>query len=177
MQGAREVTTARPVSLDVVERLQEAHAQLRQLLQLCQGVARGNATSSSAAVAAAAFERLDRALPLHDADEDASIAPRLKGRLRALDEALGRQRLQHEVLQAPVARLRLVMRVIARDVTRLHALRFEVEAATSALSGLLDEHFAFEESVVFPALKRLLFADELEALALEMDARRRSVAA
>jgi hypothetical protein len=66
---------------------------------------------------------------------------------------------------------------MARDVSGLHALRFELEAAASDLRARLERHQTFEESAVIPALKRLVFADELTAIADEMRARRQALAA
>ena len=86
-------------------------------------------------------------------------------------------KLQHLSLEAPLARVRLLCLVLSRDISRLHALRFELGAAAKDLRERLAEHFAFEESIVFPALKRFLFVDELTSIGLEMRARRMPAAA
>lgn len=157
--------------------LLEAHVETRHVLSMAEALAASNAVASSQQAAGFIADHLESMVPLHCEDEELSIEQRLKGRHPAVDDALATMLRQHIALQGPLARLRLVCRMIARDVNRLHALRFELANASADLRARLDEHNSLEESVVFPALKRMLYVDELEDIAAEMTARRSSLAA
>lgn len=160
------------VRADVVEVLLAAHIETRHVLSLAEALAQSNATTATAELAAQVADYLEWLLPLHQADEDDSLAPRLKGKHPVVDEALVSMARQHLALQGPLARLKLLCRQVANDTSRLHALRFEVGSAVSDLQARLKEHEAMEESIVFPALKRTLYADELDSISDEMKARR-----
>ncbi len=162
---------------DVVEVLLDAHIETRQVLCMADSLASASATAASRETAASVADHLEWLIPLHCADEDVSVAPRLKGRHPVVDDALDVMNRQHLALQGPLARLRLLCRQVAGDVNRLHALRFELSRAAADLRARLAEHEALEESIVFPALKKMLYVDELEDIAHEMQARRGSLAA
>lgn len=162
---------------DVVEVLLEAHVETRQVLVMAEALADSNAVASTQTLAAAVADHLEWILPLHCEDEDDSIERRLKGRHPVVDDALAAMSRQHVALQGPLARLKLVCRMLSRDVSKLHALRFELGRAAADLRARLAEHTALEESIVFPALKRMLYVDELEDIVTEMAARRGSLAA
>ncbi|MFZ5439282.1 MAG: hemerythrin domain-containing protein [Myxococcota bacterium] len=162
---------------DVVEVLLEAHVELRHQLAHADALARASVTADARETAEGLSDYLECMLPLHCADEDRSLAPRLRGRHPVVDDALHQMERQHLALAAPLARLRLVCRMIARDVSRLHALRFELAAATDDVRACLTEHQALEESMIFPALKRVLYVDELESILSEMHQRRADAAA
>ena len=169
--------SALPQSRDVVEVLLEAHTEVRQVVAMAESLASGNATASARETALTVAEHVQWLHPLHCEDEERSLAPRLQGRNRAVDEALAQMQRQHLALEAPLARVRLVCSVLSRDISRLHALRFELGAAAGDLRERLAAHHAFEESLIFPALKRLLYVDELESIHSEMKARRDPLAA
>mgnify|MGYP000988654011 CR=1 FL=1 len=162
---------------DVVEVLLEAHIEARQMLTLAESLMSASATSSTRDVAGRVADWLEWLLPLHTADEEESLAPRLAGRHPVVDDALANMKRQHLALQGPTARLKLLCRQVAEDASRLHALRFELTRAAADLRAQLEAHQELEESIVFPALKRTLYADELVDIADEMHARRASLAA
>lgn len=162
---------------DVVEVLLEAHIEARQVVSMAECLSSGSATSGAQETATTISDHVEWMLPMHCEDEEVSVAPRLKGRHHVVDAAIDRMKLQHLSLEAPLARVRLLCRILSRDISRLHALRFELGAAVQDLKERLAVHHAFEESTVFPALKRLLYVDELESIQSEMRARRLAVAA
>lgn len=166
-----------PPQRDLVEVLLDAHIEARQVAALAECLATGNASSGARDTATTISDHVEWLLPMHCEDEERSVAPRLQGRHRAVDAALAQMKLQHLSLDAPIARVRLLCRILSRDISRLHALRFELGAAAQDLRERLAEHHAFEESAVFPALKRLLYLDELESIQAEMRARRSAQAA
>jgi stress-induced morphogen len=162
---------------DVVEVLLDAHIEARQVVMMAECLSCGSATSGSRETATTISDHVEWLLPMHCEDEELSVAPRLAGRHRAVDEALTQMKRQHLALSAPLARVRLVCSVLARDISRLHALRFELGAAAKDLRERMAEHHAFEESAIFPALKRLLYVEELVSIQDEMRARRLPAAA
>ena len=157
---------------DVVEVLLDAHVELRHVVCLADCLASGNATASARETAETISDYVEWMLPMHCADEDDSLAPRLAGRHRIVDDALAQMKREHLALEGPVARVRLLCRTLARDITRLHALRFELASAVDDLRARLEHHQALEESIIFPALKRMLYVDELESIQAEMRDRR-----
>lgn len=157
---------------DVVELLLEAHTDVRQVLAVADALCHQSATPTAREAAQQIADFVASALPMHLADEDESISRRLAGRNRVVDAALEQMHREHVALDAAVARLRLLCTSIARDVNRLHALRFELGSAAEDLRARMERHQSFEESAVLPALKRLLYADELDDIASEMVARR-----
>jgi iron-sulfur cluster repair protein YtfE (RIC family) len=161
-----------PQQRDVVEVLMDAHIEVRQIVSMAESLAEGSATSGARETATTVSDHVEWLLPMHFDDEELSLAPRLLGRHRVVDDAIAQMKLQHLALTAPLARLRLLCLVLSRDISRLHALRFEVGRAAKDLRERLAEHHALEESIVFPALKRLLYVDELESIQLEMRTRR-----
>lgn len=161
-----------PLQRDVVEVLLEAHSEARQIVSMAEALAIGSATSGARETATTISDHVAWLMPMHCEDEDLSLAPRLLGRHHVVDTALGQMKLQHLALDAPLARVRMLCLVLSRDISRLHALRFELSAAAQDLRQRLAEHHAFEESIVFPALKRLLYPDELQSIGAEMKARR-----
>ena len=159
---------------DVVEVLLGAHIETRHTLTMADSLAQGSATPAAQALAAQVADYPEWLLPLHEADEDESLAPRLRGKHPVVDEALINMHRQHLALQGPLARLKLLCRQVAGDMSRLHALRFELSAAVGDLRARLKDHEAMEESIIFPALKRTLYVDELDSISDEMKARRAS---
>lgn len=167
------MSTALPQQRDVVEVLLDAHIEARQIVAMAESLSGGSATAGARETATTISDHVEWLLPLHRDDEELSCAPRLHGRHRVVDDALTQMKLQHLALEAPLARVRLLCLVLSRDIERLHALRFELGAAARDLGERLAHHHAFEESILFPALKRLLYVDELESIGVEMRARRR----
>ncbi len=131
--------------------LTECHQRIRTFGELLERVA-GDATltlpqRSEACLQAARYFR--EALPLHVADEEQSVAPRLRGIDAAADAALDkmiRQHLEHGPLLEEV--LALAVRIAAAP---------EEDSARTALAPLagrlraeLEQHLALEERTWFP---------------------------
>jgi iron-sulfur cluster repair protein YtfE (RIC family) len=150
------------------ELLLECHARIRTFAALAVRLATAPASESELADAAARVHRyFTEALPLHVADEERSVAPRL--RRLAPDTALALDRMEREH--------RAHDSLLAILIPAWASLRSEPGAKTSLaadaahLQSLLEEHLAAEERLVIPALARLP-ADELRALVDEIRARR-----
>lgn len=162
----------RALRVDVVEELLLAHVELRQLISLAASLANRSATSSATDAARHICEFLDADYRLHVADEEESLRPRLLGRHAVVDDALAVMRRDHFRIGATLARLQGLCFLIARDPTTLHTHRFALDQAVGELSRHIERHHAHEESIVFPAVRRLLEAGQVRDVLQEMVRRR-----
>lgn len=160
-------------SFDVIEALQAAHRRAHTALRLALSLGTASATGATAEAARAIAHTLGDELPRHMAHEEEVLAPRLAGRHAVVDAALARMRQEHFQLASALSQVTTLCESIARDPSRLHALRFPLESAVQTLAVRLDAHHAMEESIVFPALKRLLPAQTQTEVRRELRARRR----
>jgi iron-sulfur cluster repair protein YtfE (RIC family) len=144
--------------------LLECHARIRSFSKLAVQLA----TASPCEIGDAA-ERVHRyftvALPLHIADEELSLAPRLRRFAPETAAALEVMEREHRVHEERLVRLCEFWR---GDVTRLSSTLAEAEL----LQRGLEEHLLAEERAVLPALVRLPSGEEL-TLIDEMRGRRR----
>lgn len=168
-----------PADPDALDLMLECHERIRRFADMAVAVAEAPSSPSAAAVdRAQAAERVARyfgeALPLHVADEDDGLWPRLRGRDPAVDQALVRMHREHGEHRAPLARLVADCRSLATG----EGLSAERSQAFSTLAQRLradfHAHLALEESVIFPAARRELSRDELLALRAEIRARRQA---
>jgi hypothetical protein len=114
------------------------------------------------------------ALPLHEQDEEQSIAPRL---LRAsppavVVDALGTMTAEHARLHELLAELDVSWSRLCTQPEAIAVLAPRLTAAQLALEVTFDDHLMLEETVVFPSAARLLAPDALRAIAAEIRARR-----
>jgi hemerythrin-like domain-containing protein len=143
---------------DAVDLLLECHQRIRSFLALSRRIAEaGDVDGAEVAEAAARVRRyFTEALPLHARDEEDSILPRLRGRDAAVDaalEAMAREHLEHE---RPLSALVSVCEVLSRDAGRRGDLVPQIAAATGELERHFAGHLRCEETVIFPAVRRLL---------------------
>ena len=157
---------------DPVDSLLACHQRIRSFLALGARLVEPRAGAADIADACRSIERYFReAMPLHVADEEESILPRLGGREEAVDRALAEMREQHAAHQADIAALIGGAAALAAEPldaslrAQLLAVRHEVEAE-------LAPHLALEEAIILPAMRRLLGAGELADIANEIRARR-----
>lgn len=158
---------------DLIDLLGECHGRIRRFIALArEAAARTDAPSGQVIEACAEVERYFRqALPLHVADEEESIAPRLHGLSAEVDRALGAMEEQH---QRHAAKLAVFLRALAevrgdpRDTTR----REPLARAAQDLETEFEEHLSLEETVIFPAIRQF-FSHETQTLILDELRRRR----
>lgn len=115
------------------------------------------------------------ALPLHAADEDESIRPRLEswaGVTSSVRQALSSMSDQHVTIEALLAQALPEWAALAEeDEGRAAAARAVLDEIGMKLARLFHLHLALEEEVVLPALRQLP-AEDKAAIAAEMRARR-----
>jgi iron-sulfur cluster repair protein YtfE (RIC family) len=157
------------------ELLLACHTRIREFTALAARLAsQETAPDRDVADAAARVHRYYAvALPLHQADEEESIAPRLVAVApEPLREAIEAMKRQHVALDDVAADLLPLWEKVAREPGRRADLRPPMEREVGRIQVLWAEHLAVEEQLVFPAVSRLLDAAAREQIAAEMRARR-----
>ena len=128
------------------------------------------------AAAEAALRYFTVALPLHEADENESLHPRLKSAVPAGDlagPAADAMVDQHNAIDELLERLLPLLALLERNPAKLPEIAGEMCAVTSRLDDLFREHLELEEKVVFPAINANLSEADRRSLVLEMQARRK----
>jgi iron-sulfur cluster repair protein YtfE (RIC family) len=159
---------------DAVGLLLECHGRIRSFLTLARRIADAGGEQEEAVRDAAARVRryFSEALPLHAQDEEESIVPRLRGREPTVDAELEIMVHEHREHSGPLTRLLSACEELARDPAHLPELAPTVRGSTAELERHFADHLRREESVIFPALRRLLVPSEDAAVMREMRARR-----
>lgn len=161
-----------------IEMLLACHARIRHFMQLSRTLA----TAEDAPLpeisdaATAVFRYFSLALPLHEADENESLFPRLHAALpegALVREAAETMVEQHKAINELVAELLFLCSSLDRNPGRFFALARRLEHVTCALEQIFAAHLGLEETVVFPALQKLLSAEQFEEMLQEMNERRR----
>ncbi len=162
------------VAVDPVDLLQDCHGRIREFVAMARRI--GEARDADPEAVREAARRVRRyfteALPLHARDEEESVLPRLRGIDAALDRELAAMAREHREHEEPLGRLVAACRSLEDEPSRLEALRQAVTAPAAELEAHFAVHLAREETVIFPALRRLLAPADGAAVALEIRTRR-----
>ncbi len=166
----------RAPQVDLVARLHECHDEIREFLALATQL--GNATQPTEAdverVAAQIVRYFTFAFPLHLADENEELAPRLARRTRELDDALLVMERDHDRQEHAIDALVHACSTLSHEPARHAELARELLAATTRVTRLVEPHLVLEELVIFPALA-LLSLREIEEIQAAMRARRQGI--
>lgn len=161
---------------DLVDLLGECHQRIRRFVALArQAGSRQDVPSDQIAQACHDVERyFTQALPLHVADEEESIDPRLRGLSPTVDGILdvtARQHQQQKVGLNALVRATSMLRNRPHDA----AARIELAVTALALETHFEEHLRLEESVIFPAIRELLSRETQTSIVNELRKRRQSI--
>lgn len=158
-------------SSDAIDLLLGCHSRIRHFTTMARRLAAPDAAREQIPAAAKAVYRYYKiALPLHEADENQSVYPRL--RAAAPPGALA------DANQAMVDQHVGIDRIVADLLPQWEGLAQHPEAApaTADLARQLDEawqeHLELEERLIFPALRTHLSLQDRTAIRQEMVARR-----
>ncbi|MBI5432100.1 MAG: hemerythrin domain-containing protein [Planctomycetes bacterium] len=159
---------------DVVELLLECHERIRRFAGLAQKLtrAKGSPDHEVRDVASAVRRYFDEALPLHVADEEESVLPRLTTRVPELAPALERMVDEHREHQHDLASLVMLCGDIADDPRVLDEKRGELAELAQRLGDDFERHLAVEEREIFPQIDARLPLDERKRMLAELRARR-----
>lgn len=163
---------------DAVDLLLECHQRIRAFLGLALrlGDARAVGPGEVAEAAARVHRYFALALPLHAQDEDESIAPRLRGRDRAVDDELETMAREHREHQRSLGILVESCAHLSGDPGRHGELAGALHGAADDLARQFPAHLAREEQVIFPAVRRFLDGAADAAVVKEIRQRRLGVA-
>jgi iron-sulfur cluster repair protein YtfE (RIC family) len=144
-------------SEDLVDLLLACHDRIRSFTALARAAGeRADALPSDVADACSRVERyFTEALPFHLRDEEESLVPRLEGHSPEVDRALVVMKEQH-ARHEPILHTFLCASAALRRNPGDAPLRHELARAASELEREFGEHLALEETVLFPAIPRLL---------------------
>jgi iron-sulfur cluster repair protein YtfE (RIC family) len=164
----------RPAAAGAVELLLECHQRIRQFTSLALRLAQAHdLPRAEVAESAAAVRRyFAEALPLHAADEEESMLPRLRGRDPALDGALSVMRREHAGHGMRVEPVVALCAELAASPERHAELAPRLREAADQLERHFAPHLALEEDLLFPALKRALDPASEARMVAEIRARR-----
>ncbi len=152
------------------------HQRIRNFTAIAARLA--DAQAAAAAEVANAAEAVHRyysiALPLHEADENESVYPRLRRNLSDEQERASLQAMvdQHGPIDEVVARLLPRWAALKDSPEKLAACAAELHSDAARLHELWREHLALEEAIVFPLIRSRLGPDDLRAIHAEMKQRR-----
>ena len=160
---------------DAASMLLGCHQRIRHFTNLALRLAQ-NASAKPAERASAVQSVLryyTQALPLHEADENDSLHPRLRRVLPggALTEANDAMVQQHTEIDALITKLVPAWRELERNP---HHPLPDLLQQTERLQQLWTSHLQLEEEQVIPAMQRYLPPDELRSIEAEMRARRQT---
>jgi iron-sulfur cluster repair protein YtfE (RIC family) len=144
----------------LLDLLAGCHQRIRHFSALARTVAASPDAPDAPAAAAAVRRYFADALPLHEADEEQSVAPRLLGRDPTVDAALATMAAQHAAHAILVA-----------DLLAACATPHTLAAPAAALESAMATHLAAEEALIFPAVLALP-APVQAAIIAELRARR-----
>lgn len=148
--------------------------RLTELMGAAQQIAAGDATDAAVATVSDVLSFFDRSVARHEADEEQSLFPRLRGRagidpvIDTIIDTLSDEHREHTRL---LYRLHELIKSFGDQRPSAeqgqHLLRLANE-----LSSAYARHIALEDARLFPAVRDTLGASELQLVAAEMQARR-----
>lgn len=146
--------------------LSAEHARQTVLLAHLERVTRAPLAQAARGLAAMLLGWLTRELPIHIADEERSLYPRLAG--HDSDGVLTQLQAQHREDRRAVRTMLGGLRQVASGLAP------DIDFAPAALGFVAGHgrHLALEEAVVTPFARRVLLPEALAALAREMVERR-----
>lgn len=164
----------KPDSFELVELLLECHARIRLFVSLAREA--GRRTDAPEQETVDACLRVERyfteALPLHLADEEQSIQPRLRAccseKVKAALETMAEQHTLHE----PKTQALLSASAAVRENPGDLELRAVLMAAACELEREFSEHLQLEETLIFPAIHTEIPKDEQDHIVQELRLRR-----
>jgi|SRR5579862_43347 len=148
--------SAQPKTEDAVDLLVGCHQRIRHFTAVATRLAHAQGASRDELMAAAsgAHRYYTVSLPLHEADEEDTLRPRLIGlpdeRLR---HAITAMTDQHHAIDELLERLLPLLAMVRNNPDTIHAAGAEMCSITKALGEMFRAHLQLEEEVIFPAIR------------------------
>ncbi len=161
---------------DAVELLIGCHQRIKHFTSVATKLAHAQAATPQEIQDAAetVYRYYSISLPLHEADEEDSLRPRLDkipdDRVR---HALAAMHDQHMAIDDLLERLLPLLRLVGNNPSAIADAGGEMCSITKALSEMFAAHLQMEEEVIFPAIEAQLTETDRAELLAEMRARRK----
>jgi len=162
---------------DPVDLLTGCHDRIRHFTGVAVKLAHAQASPREEVVQAAAgvHRYYSVSLPLHEADEEQTLRPRLAAICdQKLRHALAAMSDQHMAIDELLERLLPLLLMVQNNPEALPAAGAEMCAITKALDEMFRAHLQMEEDVIFPAIRTALAEAEQAEILREMQQRRTS---
>jgi len=161
---------------DAVDMLLACHQRIRNFTGIAARLAEveGAGAQEVANAAEAVHRYYSVALPLHEADENESVYPRLRANLSDAGERESLQAMvdQHGPIDEVVAKLIPRWAELKQNPEKIADFTGELRAYAERLQELWKEHLALEEEIVFPLIRSRLSQKDLDEIHAEMKQRR-----
>ncbi len=168
--------SAPAIERDAVDMLLACHQRIRNFTSIAVRLAEieGAGAEEIANAAEAVHRYYTIALPLHEADENESVYPRLRVVLSRDDDAKALELMieQHGPIDELVAKLVPLWNQLRTRPAMLARLQAELRDHAARLLQRWQEHLSLEEEIVFPLIRKSLSGNDLAAIRREMKLRR-----
>lgn len=174
LQGIRPAN--QPKAESAVELLTACHDRIRHFTSVLRNLAHAEGASLEeiSRAASSAHRYFSVALPLHEADEEQSMRPRLMELGNSeVDGALEAMTHQHQAVDDLTERLLPLLVLLSNHPAKLSEVHAEVCALSSALADVFSGHLQLEETVLFPMMAAKLSAEAQASVLREMQQRRK----
>jgi hemerythrin-like domain-containing protein len=161
---------------DAVDLLVGCHQRIRHFTSVAIRLAHAQAATPDeiCQAAEAVYRYYSVSLPLHEADEEQTLRPRLHS---AADERVQHALLamgdQHLAIDELLERLLPLLILVKNDPDLLGEVAGEMCSITKALDEVFRAHLQLEEETIFPAIRSSLTVDTQQEMLREMQARRK----
>jgi iron-sulfur cluster repair protein YtfE (RIC family) len=161
---------------DAVDLLIGCHLRIRHFTAAAVKLAHAQGAGSDEIrqAAASVYRYYSVSLPLHEADEEDTVRPRLDPvageRVR---HALLAMADQHQGIYEFVERLMPLLQLVQQNPAALPQVGGEMCSLTSALDEIFRAHLELEEQVIFPAIRESLPESARAEMLTEMQQRRK----
>jgi len=170
------LTSQSPKTEDAVDLLTGCHDRIRHFTAVAAKLAHAQGASAGEIVQAAAgvHRYYMVSLPLHEADEEQTLRPRLNAlgdqKLHAALRSMGEQ---HMAIDDMLERLLPLLLMVRNNPQTLPAAAAEMCSIVGALDELFRAHLQLEEEAIFPAIRSSLPESTRAEMLREMQERRR----
>jgi hemerythrin-like domain-containing protein len=159
-----------------VDLLVGCHDRIRYFTSVVSKLAHaeGSASPEISAAAQSAYRYFTISLPLHEADEEESLGPRLQELGKPhITAALDAMTHQHHAIDDLVERMVPLLTLLSNNPAKLPELHGELCTISKSLTEVFQGHLELEENVLFPAIVSELSAGSQDDILREMQGRRK----
>jgi iron-sulfur cluster repair protein YtfE (RIC family) len=169
--------SSQPKTEDAVDLLIGCHQRIRHFTAVAAKLAHAQGAAREEIIQAAAgvHRYYSVSLPLHEADEDQTLHPRLQavadGKLRHALLAMGDQ---HQAIDELIERLLPLLVLVRNNPDSLRDVGSEMCSITKALEEIFRAHLQMEEEEIFPVIRQVLPDNARADMLREMQERRKT---